>query len=94
MPGPYVQLAAICEKVLQEADGVLSVIRVIDRLILTAQGTELPDELPQGLLANVTFVVSLRPDDARGRHPLQVRIQQPSGVFLPEQTFDVMFEGD
>lgn len=93
MPGPYVQVATLCEKALQEADGVLSIIRVVDRMIVTAQGSEVPTELPQGHL-QLTLVVTLKSDDARGRHPVSLRIQQPSGVYLPERTFDVMFEGE
>ena len=30
--GPFLQSALICEKVLQEQDGVLSAIRIIDRI--------------------------------------------------------------
>ena len=29
--GPYIQVAAFCERVLQEADGVVSLIRIVDR---------------------------------------------------------------
>lgn len=93
MPGPYIQMATFCEKALQEADGVLSIIRAVDRIVVTAQGSEVPSELPQGNL-QLTLVVALKSDDARGRHPVSLRIQQPSGVFLPERTFDAMFEGE
>jgi hypothetical protein len=93
MPGPYVQLATFCEKVLQEADGVLSVIRAVDRIVLTAQGEGAPDELPQ-LPLNLSFVLALKPDEARGRHTLTLTVQQPSGLSLPPRDFDVMFEGD
>lgn len=92
MPGPYVQLATFCEKVLQEQDGVLSIIRAIDRIILTgAEGA--PSELPEGGTLQLTLAVALKADDAQGRHPVALRVQSPSGVFLPEQRFDVMFEG-
>lgn len=93
MPGPHVQVATLCEKALQEADGVLSIIRVIDRITVTAQGSEVPTELPQGSLP-LTLVVTLKSEDARGRHPVSLRIQQPSGVYLPKREFDVMFEGE
>ena len=93
MPGPYVQLAAICEKVLQEGDGVLSLIRVIDRLTVTVSGDQAPEQLPGGNI-NATLVVALRPDDARGRHAIRLRIQQPSGIYLPERSIDVNFEGE
>jgi len=35
-PDSHVQVATLCEKALQEADGVLSIIRAIDRVIVTA----------------------------------------------------------
>jgi hypothetical protein len=93
MPGPYVQVATLCERVLQEADGVLSVIRVIDRIVVTARGPDAPVELPQGRM-RLTLVVALKSDDARGRHPVTVRVQQPSGLYLEDQSFDVLFEGE
>lgn len=93
MAGPYVQLATFCDKVLQEGDGVLSIIRAIDRIIITAQGDGVPQDLPQGNL-QLTLVVALKADDAKGRHPVSLRIQQPSGVFLPERSMDAIFEGE
>lgn len=96
MPGPYVQMATICEKVLQEADGVISAIRCVDRIMISAtarDGVALPEELPPGNI-NTTLLVMLKADDARGRHPVSIRIQQPSGVYLPTQSIDAMFEGD
>lgn len=94
MPGPHVQLATFCEKVLAEQDGVLSVIRVIDRFIVSVNTEGAPAELPEGGILPATLVVSLRAGDARGRHPVTIRAQQPSGAYLPDQTFDATFEGD
>lgn len=93
MPGPYVQLATVCERVLQEQDGVLSIIRAIDRITVTMAGDTAPDELPLGKL-NSTLAITLKSDDARGRHPIKLKTQQPSGVYLPERSYDVMFEGE
>ncbi len=33
--GPFLQAAFICEKVLTEADGTVSAIRIIDRFFIT-----------------------------------------------------------
>lgn len=35
--GPYLKAAAFCGDVIEDKDGVLSLIRVIDRLIVTAE---------------------------------------------------------
>ncbi len=93
MPGPHVQLATFCEKVLTEQDGVVTLVRVLDRIAVTVQGQGAPAELPEGIL-RTTLVVALKADEARGRHPVTIRPQQPSGVTLSPQEFDVMFEGD
>lgn len=92
MPGPHVQIATFCEKVLQEVDGVLSVIRSIDRIIISANAAGAPAELPEGGIIPTTLLVALRSGDAQGRHQVVVRAQQPSGTYLPDQTFDATFE--
>jgi hypothetical protein len=95
VPGPYVAGAFICEKTLQEADGVLSFIRVIDRVGVQVQGAPgfVPDHMPDGRL-RVVFVVMLKSGDARGRIPVSVLIEQPDGATLEPRTVDVTFEGE
>ncbi len=93
MPGPYIQLATICERVLEEKDGTLSIIRMFDRFTVTSQGDSAPAELPEGQLP-LTLAIALKSDEARGRHPIIIRVQQPSGVYLPDRPVDVMFEGE
>jgi hypothetical protein len=46
--GPYLNAALLCEKVLHEKDEVLSVMRIIDRIIVQALsvGGPVPDSLP------------------------------------------------
>jgi hypothetical protein len=44
--GPYLIAALICEKVLQEKDGTVSIIRMVDRVTLTTQAALSPETLP------------------------------------------------
>jgi hypothetical protein len=44
--GPYLQMAVFCDRVLQEKGGVISIIRVVDRLIITATGPDDRSALP------------------------------------------------
>jgi len=92
MPGPYVQFATICDRVLREADGVLSIIRAVDRVIITAD-PEAPSELPEGRLT-LTLVVSLKSDDARGRHPVTIQVHEPSGIAEEPKALEALFEGE
>lgn len=96
MTGPYVQFAGFCEKILQEPDNVVSLIRVLDRIIVTAQAPEggvTPTELPP-IPVTTTLVVMLKSGDAQGRHPVRIRMQLPSGLYGPDQEVDALFEGE
>lgn len=86
------QVAAVCEKVLQERDGVLSLIRVIDRLNVLAVGQASPEQLVGRL--RPTLAVCLRSGDARGRHPVAIAVERPDGTSPDPQVFEVLFEGD
>jgi hypothetical protein len=90
--GPHVIAAAVCDKVLQETDGVLSLIRVVDRMVIQVAGNQAPPELPEGGGVSITFAVLLRSGDARGRHPVAIGVEAPDGRSLPPQQIDVMFE--
>ena len=86
--GPHLQLAALCEKVLQEKDGVISLIRVVDRFTVPGTQRDMPPSTIQ-----TTLVVSFKAGDAVGKHYIKIRPQKPSGEFLPEQEFPALFEG-
>lgn len=83
MPGPiepYLKLGAICERVLQEKDGVLSIIRMVDQFTLTVAGKEPPDQLPEGE-ALLTIVMSWV--GGLGRHEAVFNIVSPGGEAQP-----------
>jgi len=44
--GSYLITAVFCEQVLQEASGVLSLIRIVDRMTITSSGPNAPAEMP------------------------------------------------
>lgn len=92
--GPHLAMALFCESVLEEKDGVLSIIRVVDRIIQTAVGPDVPEIMPP-VPVNLTLVVSLKAGAARGRDSVRIKTEAPSGqneggiLELP-----VVFEGE
>ncbi len=86
--GPYVSVAAFCERVLQEKDNVLSAIRIIDQINVQAQGGAAPDDLPAGSTIQSTLLVMLKAGDARGPQTIQVVVEDPVGTRResPEQS--------
>lgn len=91
--GPYLQTAVLCEKVLQEADGVLSLIRIVDREVITLVGPKPPEGMPS-IPIRLYAVLALKSGGARGRHQLALRPEQPSGIQLTATEVPVYFEGE
>jgi hypothetical protein len=90
--GPYLQLAAFCESVLTEQNGVNSLIRVVDRITvpihLLPEGAPHP---PYQLIA----AIAIKAGSARGSTEVTLRREAPSG--LRETTsfsLTVLLEGE
>lgn len=80
--GPYLQIAVFCDRVLHEQDGVLSLIRVIDRVTHTVGGKSPPKEMAPFDYPMVA-VLSLKPGKATGRHEVRIEIELPDGIRDP-----------
>lgn len=91
--GPYVQIAALCEYALHEADGVLSLVRLIDVITHTERGPSPPAEMPEFHFP-LNLVITLKSGAARGRHDITIVPQQPSGETLRPITLSVNMEGE
>lgn len=57
--GPHLTCFAVCEKVLQEVDGVKSAIRMINRFTQTATGTNVPSTM-QKVVRQMALLMSLK----------------------------------
>jgi hypothetical protein len=88
--GPHLNVALICERVLQEQDGALSAIRIIDRVwfVADADGTPLQPQQP------ITLLLSWKSGDARGRYSVRVVLEKPSGEQVPVLQAPIHLEGE
>jgi len=91
--GPYTQLATFCEHVLQEADGVVSLIRIVNIITHTERGPDAPEEMPE-IRYPLHLVISLRSGTARGRHEVTIIPEKPSGETLSPVSTSVAMEGE
>jgi hypothetical protein len=91
--GPYLKSAVFCEKVLREADNVISLIRIVDRVTLTATGPSAPDTMPKTPY-NITAVIALTSGQSRGRHEIKIEPEEPSGLRKPPFLATVQMEGE
>ncbi len=91
--GPYLNAAVICEKVLQEKDEAVSIIRVVDRITVTAAASFSPENM-QPIPLNLSAFLSFRSGAAKGRNTIKWVMEEPSGIRGPEQLLPVLFEGE
>lgn len=77
---PRVRFATFCEKALVEKDGVLSLIRVVDRLTITMRkGDELLDEALPPMQVPTTLVIGLGDLTPGARYSFRLEAEPPSG---------------
>lgn len=86
--GPFLQMAVLCERVLQEKDGVLSLIRIVDRFWVPGTQREMQPSPIQ-----FTAAILFKSGFAEGKYFIRLRPHTPSGKMLAEQEFPVLFEG-
>lgn len=86
---PRLRIGTLCERVLEEKDGVLSLIRLIDRVVVTAEGTEVPRELPPGQIP-VTAVMSWV--NGLGNYEAKIRVDMPDGKSIESPTMPFYLE--
>jgi len=79
--GPWVTTAVFCEKVIEDKEGVLTLVRVIDRLIISASGVEtlVPEKLPPAQV-QIIFVITIKAGTAKGRSEVVTEIEGPDGI--------------
>ena len=90
--GPFIRSAMLCEYVLHERDGVVSYIRVVDRVLRTDTRPDAPATLEpfaHSLYAALSFVAG----DARGRHTVSMQLEGPNGLKKELANIDLQFEG-
>lgn len=87
--GPFVQLAAFCQTTIQENNGSLSIIRMMDRIQLVGQTPEMPAIPFQG-----TLVLILKSGFMRENAQITIRPNTPSGATMQSIEMSALFEGD
>ena len=90
--GPYLSVAVLCERVLQEQDGVPSIIRIVDRLIVSP-GANAPEKMPP-ITVTTTAFLSFKAGTAQGQLTAKLTIESPSGNESVLGTFPLLFEGN
>lgn len=87
--GPVLALAVICERVLREVDGAMSIIRIVDRWQIVGSSPHM-----QVTTIPLSIAIMLRSGKFRGRVTVTIRATAPSGKQLIQIDAPILFEGE
>jgi hypothetical protein len=93
--GPHLAAAFLCEKVLQERDGVPSYIRAVDRftVLKLPTGAQLPPGMALPTI-QAHLVIALKAGDlAAAKYKINVTLVKPDGSEVSSQEIEVFFSG-
>jgi hypothetical protein len=79
--GPYLTAALICETILEDKDGSLSAIRIVDTVSVQVP-PDAPADIPSEsnrLPIQVNLLLAFKTGGAPGEHALRIDVQSPSG---------------
>src|SRR5262245_33230545 len=96
---PFVHVACFCEHLLEDKDGVLSPIRVIDTMYVEGPIPPLPPGSPADAepAAMVSGLISLKPGDVTGPRKIQLVLRRPGSEpknLHPNGGWEVDFKGE
>ena len=91
--GPYIQMAGLCDQVIEDKTGALSLIRIIDTITHTEARPDAPAEMPP-VTYPMKMVIMLKSGRSRGRHELRIVPELPSGEGKPPLVRSVQMEGE
>ncbi len=91
--GPYLVVAAFCEQVIEDKSSVISLIRIVDRVTIAAQGPIAPETMPPTSL-DWWFVLIMKSGRVRGNVPIKIEVETPAGTQRIIAEFIAHFEGN
>jgi len=86
-------MAGLCEQVIEDKTGVLSLIRIIDTITHTEARPDAPPEMPP-ITYPMKMVIMLKAGRARGRHELKIVPESPSGETKDPLIRSIQMEGE
>ena len=86
-------MAGLCEQVIEDKTGALSLIRIIDTITHTEARPDAPTQMPP-VTYPMKMVIMLKPGHARGRHELKITAELPSGESKTPLVRSIQMEGE
>lgn len=80
--GPHLTMAVLCRDVIEDKQGILSLIHIVNKVTATWHGPDAPEKMPP-IRVPLYFVMTLKTGAAEGRHKVVVDLLSPTGGLTP-----------
>jgi hypothetical protein len=86
---PSIQAACLCERVIEEKDGGVTLVRMVDTFTALV-----PEVIPEnvGIMVPLTLFIALKAGEFSGSGDLGIRLHKPDSTEGPLQTWPVVLE--
>lgn len=91
--GPWVQVAAFADNVVEGNDGTASLIRLIDTFQVAPLPPDVPEVIARQAAITANMFIGLKSGDARGAFTIQVRHTLPDGAVRMAKPLEAVFSG-
>ncbi|MGH7907064.1 MAG: DUF6941 family protein [Candidatus Binataceae bacterium] len=89
---PLIAAAFLCERVIQEQDGVLTIVRIVDTFSVTIPPALPPDVTPSIALMGLLAFKKSSPGAEGEKHQVRMTLRLPSGKTQPLPARDFFFK--
>ncbi len=86
--GPYVQAALLCDHVVQESNGRVTIVGLLDRVVVRSAEPASPSQIPPTIVS-CHAVVILKTGSRPGKYKLRLVLTTPSKKPLREFSVDI-----
>lgn len=92
--GPWVSFAVLCEKIIEDKTGRLSLINIVDQVNFTPpQGEDISGQIP-AVTIRLIAAVGFKAGILKGPADIKLGLVKPNGETGPTLTVSVLFQGD
>lgn len=91
--GPYIAVACLCEKIIEDKHGRYSFINLVDRLTIATRDQASPEQMPP-ITVRANAAIILKSGFFRGPATVKIAVRSPSDQLAGQSVFPVLFEGD
>jgi hypothetical protein len=89
--GPYLTAALLCERVLDEKDGVKSLIRIVSQVTSRFSGPNIPQKMP-AIQARLALFISMKTGKKAGKHNIRIAFTRPDKTSIPDMIHGINLE--